>query len=383
MSARDRRRPDPGVSAARRPVHLLHVIHRIGDGGADHVLTRLANHSDPGRFRHTILALERGPGYERLRRGVRVVERASDSSNVLGALRILGADVDRFDLVHGWVAHASIVGASLAAALGVPLVVRQPTNMERELRWESGQADGYWRELRLAYQAADAVVVPSPALVESTRRVCGVDEPLVIPNAIDVDAFAAWQPRRTDRPFTLGFVGRLCHQKDPLTLVEALGLVGASVDWRATIFGEGSLRSAMTDRLGSLGVLDRVTFAGFDRRWAEAEAGLDAFVLPTRYEGMSNALLEAAAHGMPIITTAIPENLAVLEADVDACLVPPESPEALAAAIRRMAAEPARAARYGAHARERMRRFSLDAMVAAHEALYTRLAQPSVGDRAA
>ena len=48
-----------------------------------------------------------------------------------------------------------------------------------------------------------------------------------------------------------------------------------------------------------------------------------------------------------------------------------------------MAAEPARAARYGARARERMRRFSLDAMVSAHEALYTRLARPSAGTRAA
>ena len=383
ISARDRRRPDPGVSAARPLVHLLHVIHQIGDGGADHVLTRLVNRSDSSRFRHTILTLEHGRGYEPLRPGVRLIELPADRSRVLGALEGLGADFDRVDVVHGWVAHASIVAASLAAARGVPLVVRQPTNMEQELRWEPRQAEGYWRELRLACQTADAVVVPSPALVESTRRVCGVADPVVIPNAVDVDAFAPWRPRPSGGPFTMALVGRLCHQKDPLTLVEALGLVGASIDWRLTVFGEGSLRPAMTARLDALGLLDRVRFAGFDRRWIQPDAGLDALVLPTRYEGMSNALLEAAAAGLPIITTAIPENLAVLEPDVDACFVPPEDPATLATAIRLMAGQSALAARYGARARQRMRRYSLDAMVSAHEALYARLARPSLGARAA
>jgi glycosyltransferase involved in cell wall biosynthesis len=370
------------VSAAR-PIRVLHVIHRVGDGGADHVLIRLANHSDPDRFQHTILALERGPGYEPPRAGVRSLELPPDCSNVLGAMRVLGDDLARFDVVHGWVAHASIVAAALAAAAGAPLVVRQPTNMEHELRWESRDAERYWRELRLAYGAAEAVIVPSPALVESTRRICGVDAPIVIPNAIDVDRFVPWRRRDRRGPFTLAFVGRLCHQKDPLTLVEALALLEDLVDWRLQVYGEGSLGSAMRDRLAALGLADRVTFAGFDRGWIEPSAGIDAFVLPTRYEGMSNALLEAAAIGMPIVTTAIPENLAFLEPDVHAFMAPPDCAPALAEAIRHAAAEPDRAAACGARARERMRSFSLSAMADAHEALYARLAGVSAAAEAA
>ncbi len=367
------------------PLHVLHVIHRIGDGGADHVLTRLVNLTDADRVQHTVLTLGPGPGHEPLGDAVRLLQAPPGEATAAGALRALAeAGARPVDIVHGWVAHASIVGASVAAAMGVPLVLRQPTHMEQELRWCAAYAETYWRELRVAYRVAAAVVVPSPALVAVTRRACGVDAPVVIPNGIDVDAYVPWRARPRDgRPFTLGFVGRLYAQKDPLTLVESVAMLDRALDWRLRVYGEGDLRGPMIARLDVLGVRDRVTFAGFDRGWHDAAAGLDAFVLPTRYEGMSNAVLEAAAAGMPIITTDIAENRTVLEDGVDALLVPPEHPRALAAAIHRMADSPELAVTLGAGARRRARRFSLSAMVEAHLALYTRLARGAAAGHAA
>lgn len=357
-----------------RPLRILHFVHRLGDGGADHALTRLVNGSDPAAYRHIVLTLEAGPGHAPLRPDV--ITMALPEGRVARALGALAARYGgRIDLVHGWVSSASIVAAGMAASLGAPLVLRQPTNMDGELRWEGGQAARYWPQLRRAFEVADAVVVPSPASVESTRRICGVTRPVVIPNAVDVEGIAPWRRRaRAGRPFTLGFVGRLCRQKDPLTLVDALGRIGTGIDWRLVVFGDGYLRAEMAARALALGIEGRIECAGFRPAWHARANDLDAFVLPTRFEGMSNALLEAAAVGLPIVMTSIPENLAVVTPGDQALAVPPGDPASLAAAIMWLAAHPALAAGLGRRARVAARRFTVDAMVGAHEALYRSLA---------
>lgn len=359
------RHPDP-------PVRVLHIIHELGDGGADHTLTRLVNASDPERFGHTILSLRRGRGYGRMRREVEVRYGGGDGVGPEAALKRL-LSRRPFHVLHGWTPHASILAAQVSGVLGLPLVQRQPTNIEEEHRYEAAYTAAYWRELRLSYAAADAVIVPSPVLVDCTRRLCGVRNPVVISNSIDVDASPVWQqPTAPGRPFEMAFVGRLCRQKDPMTLIEATAYLPDSLDWRLCIFGDGYLREAVTARAHELGVSTRVCFQGFDRKWASA--GVDVLVMPTRYEGMSNALLEAAAAGMPVVATDIPENRAVIESGRHGLLVPPGDAQALAGAIAALASDPDYARRLGAAARDHVRRFSPGAMVAAHESLYEELA---------
>jgi glycosyltransferase involved in cell wall biosynthesis len=354
-------------------ISVLHVIHELGDGGADRALCRIVNASDPIRVRHTILSLRRGRGYGALKRSVRILYATGGER---GRTRTLGVLLRRrFDVVHGWTPQASIVAAQIASVSGLPLVQRQPVNIELEREYESAFTASYWRELCLAHQAADAVIVPSPALVESTRRLCGVASPVVIANGIDVDRAPMWHPRpRADRRVEFGLIGRLCKQKDPMTVIEALTDLPPSLNWRLRIFGDGYLRQPAEARVNALGLRSRVRFEGFDREWVSA--GIDVFVFPTRYEGMSNALLEAAAAGMPIVATAIPENEAVLEHGTHALLVPPGNARCLARAMSRLAEDRAFATRMGARARERMRRFSFEAVVSAHEAIYIQLARP-------
>ena len=355
---------------AHRPIRVLHVIHQLGDGGADRALTRLVNGTAPGTFAHTVLALADGPGHERLRPDVRrcVAPRQGGLAAQVAAL-----DGATFDLVHGWVSYASILAATIAAAAGWPLVLRNPTNMDLELLYEPALSATYWPELRRAFQAADAVVVPSRALVDSTRRLTDV-EPVVIPNAVDVDDVPAWQPgSREGRPFVIASVGRLSPQKDPLTVVEAAGRLDRRIDWTLRLYGQGNLRGACEQRARDLGIGSRVQFRGFDRTWMRPDAGIDVFVSATRYEGMSNALLEAAAAGLPIVTTAIPENEAVLTDGSDGWLVAPGHADALAGAIADVMTRPGEARRRGAAARAGMRRFSLAAMVEAYSALYAGL----------
>src|SRR5262249_4735618 len=109
-------------------------------------------------------------------------------------------------------------------------------------------------------------------------------------------------------------------------------------------------------------------------------AGLDVAVLPSRAEGMSNALLEYMAAGRPVVATPVGATPEVIEDGVHGLLVQPGDPEALAAAIGRLLSDLALASRLGAAARARARgRYGREAMVRRFEEFYTRLIAKTAG----
>jgi glycosyltransferase involved in cell wall biosynthesis len=381
MVRRNQRTPHRDGRADSR-LHVLHVVHKIGDGGVDRALTRLVNASDRSRFVHTVLKLWRGSGYEPIDSHVRVLEGDDPATRLRAIERLMRTDLNQYDVVHGWVSRASVLATGIATQLARPLVLLQATHLTMELAFEPEDSKTYWGELRRGYQLADAVVVPSEALVADTEAVCAIKEPVVIPFSVDVDSVEPWRPRSLGgRPFVVGLVCRLCRQKDPLALVDALALVNQTMPCELRVCGDGYLRGDMERRAGAAGVGGRLHFAGFDPEWLARADAMDAFVFPTRFEGLSNGVLEAAAAGMPIVTTDIPENRAVLEHGVDSLLVPPASPELLAAAILDVARNREAAIARGRRARTRVRQFSLERMVSSYEDLYARLA--SVSGRAA
>lgn len=126
-----------------------------------------------------------------------------------------------------------------------------------------------------------------------------------IPNGIPIRAAIARTGIR--RPRRLIWTGRFEHQKGLDVLVDALVLIGRPVD-RCVIdlYGEGPLRQALAERVDGERLGEVVRFAGLldkeDVRKALETA--DAFLLPSRYEGMSNAALEAMEAGLPVLCTA-------------------------------------------------------------------------------
>ncbi len=90
-------------------------------------------------------------------------------------------------------------------------------------------------------------------------------------------------------------------------------------------------------------------------------AGADAFVLPSRHEGLPVVLMEATSVGLPIVATAVGGVPQVLTNEVDALIVPPVDPEALAEAIARLSKDPALRERLGSQAKGRSAMFSISA----------------------
>lgn len=132
------------------------------------------------------------------------------------------------------------------------------------------------------------------------------------------------------------FVGRLCAEKAPLLLIDAvaqLNAVGESCD--LTMIGDGPLRAAVESRITALCLRERVTLIG----WAGGDdvrrhiLAARALVLPSFAEGLPVVLMEALASGRPVICTPVGGVAELVESGVCGWVVPPGSIEALAAAI--------------------------------------------------
>jgi glycosyltransferase involved in cell wall biosynthesis len=174
----------------------------------------------------------------------------------------------------------------------------------------------------------------------------------------------------------VGNVGALVDHKGQRYLVEAAALVlRERPDARFAIVGEGELESDLKARAKALGLGDRLLFTGFRRDVPAILDALDLFVMSSHLEGLGTIVLDALAAGKPVVGTragGIPE---IIEHESHGLLVPPRDAAALAAAILRVLADPALAARLASQGRARaLEGFSADAMVAGNLAVYRELA---------
>jgi glycosyltransferase involved in cell wall biosynthesis len=143
---------------------------------------------------------------------------------------------------------------------------------------------------------------------------------------------------------------------------------------RLLLVGEGRLRPHLEELARQLGIQEGVVFAGVRADIPQILRHCYCFVLPSRWEGLPNALLEAMACGLPCVATRVSGSEDVIEDGVNGLLVPPEQPEALCEALRRMLRNPEEAARLGRAAQATVEQnYSLPAVTDRCVALYRRL----------
>lgn len=287
-----------------------------------------------------------------------------------------------FDLFHIRQAlFAAFVGVLAGKLLGRPAVVTVTgsgaSGSVATLRSRrSGPA------LRRVIAHADAVVSLSAESTEELATI-GIRRTVVsIPNGVDTAHFRPATDRRALRrrlglpPGPIVFhAGRLSPEKGQDVLVEAWPQVtGSHGDALLLLAGDGPERAALHAAVRRLGVADRVCFLGDVPDVAPYLAASDVFVLPSRAEGMSNALLEALATGLPCLASAVGGNQAVIAPGENGLLSPPEDARELAAGLRALLSDGALRARLAVAARQTAeRRFSLDSVADRHRALYTSL----------
>jgi glycosyltransferase involved in cell wall biosynthesis len=143
---------------------------------------------------------------------------------------------------------------------------------------------------------------------------------------------------------------------------------------RLRLVGEGSLRRRLEAMAADLGIAREVEFAGELRDIPELLRRSWGFVLPSRWEGMPNALLEAMACGLPCVATRVSGSEEVISDGVDGLLVEAERPDELAEALRRIIGDDALARRLGGRARATVvEGYRVEVMAERYVALYRRL----------
>jgi glycosyltransferase involved in cell wall biosynthesis len=196
-----------------------------------------------------------------------------------------------------------------------------------------------------------------------------------LPDTVEAGAFRGELGIGENAPLILS-VGQLREQKDQHTLIEAWARVSARFPSAVlALVGSGPLESRLRDLANERSVARTLRFVAPRPDLRTAYTDADAFVLSSRWEGLPYVVLEAMAHGLPVISTAVD---GIPEAVIDrrtGLLVPPADPRTLAEALMWTISEPEKAARLGTAGRARVEaEFGLDAMIDKVAALYREVA---------
>lgn len=374
-------------------MRIAHVVESLDIGGLEHVVVALAAAQRARGHEVLIICLwRRGALAERAElSGVRV--ECCDKSPGLDAralrrmralLRDFGADVLH---THNPMAHYYAVAAALG--LGIGRVINTRHGMG------SGELSARREKLyRLALLATDHAVSVCDAARQRfvAHGVMPQRKASVVRNGIDLSRFVARSASASatlrtalglpERVVLFGTVGRLNEAKQQARLLVALrALVDSGVPAALVIAGDGELRDALESQTDKLGLRECVRLLGARNDVPDLLAAMDVFVLPSRTEGYSLALVEASAAALPIIATAVGGNAEIVQDGVTGLIIPAGDDERLLAAMRELALDGPRRASLGAQARAwALREGSLDAMCDGYQRLYG-AAAPATAER--
>jgi glycosyltransferase involved in cell wall biosynthesis len=357
-------------------------------GGAERCLVQLATRMDRTRFLPVVYCLGPRPPVAEAS-CVPALEAAGIEMHCLGARtkweiarvlrRLTGLLADRRpDLVQTFLFHANIVGRIAARRAGIPWVVSGIRVAEQGSRWH------LWLE-RCTRRLVDLHVCVSESVARFTATRAGIPPEglVVIPNGIDQSLYPADKPADLGRfgippqRRVVSYVGRLDRQKGVDWLVEtAPQWLQRLPDCDLLLVGSGPLGQRLEQSARKSGVSDRVHFAGWQPDVREILAASRLLVLPSRWEGMPNVVLEAMASGLPIVASrceGVDELLGPRAAEQTVCF---GDSEAFADKVVAMLSEPRVAASLGDGNRTRVENhFSLAAMIDAYERLWESLAR--------
>jgi glycosyltransferase involved in cell wall biosynthesis len=242
-------------------------------------------------------------------------------------------------LLTSFMYHANLLGRLAGRWAGVPLIV---TSIRSE---QTGSAGRDW--LMKSTNWMDQCCTTNSEQVASaltTRGLLRRDKVKVIPNGVDVDAFASapelrcrvrGEQKLADSEFVWLAVGRLLPQKDYATLLAAFQPL-ADAPARLLIAGRGPLLESLQQQIQQLGISSQVTFLGVRDDVRELLAAADGFVLSSAWEGMPNVVMEAQAAGKPVVATHVGGVAELVENEKSGFLVPSRNSDALSQAMRRL-----------------------------------------------
>lgn len=300
-----------------RRLRILFVIPTMTGGGSEKVLLLLLRSIDRSRFEPLVVTTKGG--------GVLMEDIPSDV-----ALYNLGGSRSRYtvfqlmhkiwtlkpDVILSMAIHITILLAVMQPMLphGTRLIARQNVNTSAYVEYEVGCI---WRWLiRVFYPKVDLIICQTDEMLVDLRDNFHVDRRRLVRIYNPVDRRSIEAAANGPSPYCgigphLVCAGRLHSQKGFDLLIRAIGLLrDRALQVQLTILGEGEEKEMLEQLAEDLGIGSSVRFPGFQANPYSYFKNADAFVLSSRYEGLSNAMLEAASLATPIVAIDIPGGVA-------------------------------------------------------------------------
>jgi glycosyltransferase involved in cell wall biosynthesis len=347
------------------------IVGQLGLGGAEQQLYYLLSVIDRRRFHPIVVSL--GPqADEYWERRIRKLEipvwhlarslgRARRTKNIASLLR-----TEKIDLVHAWDFHTNPYSALAGRLAGVPLRIG---SMRGEHQWVTANK----LVSALGYRGLDVLVINSASAAANVQKL-GVTKACirVVSNGIEITeprsdcqcrhlkAGLGFAPEHR----VVGTIGRMDTNKNHAMLLRVFASL--SDKWpmlRLVIVGDGPLRSELAIMADRLGIGEKVRFPGIIPMAARYLPALEVFCLTSYTEGMSNVIMEAAAAGVPVVSTGYTGSGELVEHETTGYLIQPNDDVAMAAYVDELLMNQERRHQIGNAGREKIRReYSLEAM---------------------
>jgi glycosyltransferase involved in cell wall biosynthesis len=326
--------------------HVLLLVPHLGGGGAEKVIQLLASHLSPDRYElhlglmasaQSSATLDSIPSHV----SVHSFPRQRVRNALPDLLRLIWRVRPR--VILSGMAHLNflVLAARPLLPRSTRIIVRQNGTISAILR-EARHPKTLRALYRTLYPRADRVICQSDAMARDMQEIVQVSSSAlaVLPNPVDEAAIRCAVTGSVSRWPTSGSnilaISRLAHEKGLDILLHAFAQMKEDLpESRLIILGKGSQEAALGELSAQLDLETSVQFAGHVADPSAYFPGASLFVLPSRHEGIPNALLEAAVAGLPIVATPASQGLVqLIGRSPGVWLAADTSPQALAGALR-------------------------------------------------
>jgi glycosyltransferase involved in cell wall biosynthesis len=372
----------------QRPVRrVFYLVDSFDVGGTETQAVELALRMGAAGYEVTLGSLrEQGPLLEKLRGAPVVVKEFHPRGGIdspQGIYQILRLSWflrrGRFNVVHTHDLWSNLVGVPAARLAGVPAIVSSQRDLS-QFDWYQGNRRVWLRRI----QNLSNVVLANATQVRDTliAEVRFAPEKLrVIRNGVDIERFQVSSEREVLFPDVengklIVLLGNMRSdvKGHPWLIAAAPAVLREFPSTRFVLVGDGEARESFANQVAELGLSRNFLFLGRRSDIPQILASCDIAVLPSRSEGLPNAVLEYMAAGLPVVVSRVGGSEELVEDGVTGLLVSAEDSAALSAAFLRYLRNPEEAKQMAQSGREFVtRNFSFDRLVREVDELYTAL----------
>jgi glycosyltransferase involved in cell wall biosynthesis len=367
---------------------ILFIIPTLGVGGTERQLVELAaGLAKINKYNISVFSLYgEGPIKAELLKYVQNFYNAGLSSiyNFLGIFRLSRKiKAGRFQIVHTFLFDANFYGALAAKLANTPVIITSRRDMDV---WKTKR---HIALERIANKFAQKIVTNSATVKEFIihQEKLDKDRIVTIYNGIGADRYKNQYDKESlknrfnmaKKNRVISLIGTLSHKKGQLVFLSAArNILTRFKGIEFLIVGEGPLKEELKNKAKELGIESSVRFLGLQQDIPAILSLTDIFVLPSLYESLPNAILEAMAAGLAVVATDVGGVAEAVEDKQSGFLVEPKNSQAIADAIIKLLENEELRQAMGQRGREIVKKkFGLEKMISDYDNLYTSLLSQS------